>query len=307
MSLLERGTLITEANHAEWLAKKRQGRTIGASEAAMAIGIAPESWSNATPVDLWMRKTGRAMPVATSPEMEWGLLLEPLVLAKYERWSGFKVENRQLAIRHPTVPYLAATLDGTAEDESILVEAKTASAFAHGWGEPGTAEIPEPYLIQVNLGMEVTNLRYAEVPVLFGGQRFEVYRVHRDDELIEAMMPRLAEFQRCVETDTPPTWGRMDAHALAILHPNCVGTIELDAATQHKVLTYESLGETIKAKEEEREALKSEILAAMGDGQIAELSDGRRVKRYLEEISEKVVSYTAKAYTKHYLRILKGR
>jgi len=66
-----------------------------------------------------------------------------------------------------------ATCIGTITDSGRLVEIKTARS-ADGWGEAGTDEVPQEYLIQVQHYLAVTALPVADVAVLFGGQEFRL-------------------------------------------------------------------------------------------------------------------------------------
>ena len=291
---------VTPANHAEWLA----GRKIGASDVAKILGLAP--WKDATPIDTWQEKTGRAKPRKASWRMKVGLAMEPDIIAAYQEETGRTIERQQVVVRSDEYPWLSATLDGITAEPRIL-ECKTTSWGEH-WGEPGTDEVPDHYQVQVQAQMLCAGLSVADVAVAFlDSDRFAIYTVPRNDETIAAMLPVLAEFWECVQTDTPPSWGRLDARALAILHPTCEGEINIPWAVENDVREYESLGETIKAKEERHEALKVAILAAMGTAKTGQLSDGRQLRRYLSEIAEKEIKYTRAAYTSHYFRITKGR
>lgn len=282
-----------------WLAERRH--SIGASDVAAAIGLSP--WK--TPIELWQEKTGRAAPTPSTWRMRAGLLLEPAILDEYETLTGNAIAERQASVTHPDYPWLTATLDGLVNGPRV-VEAKTATSM-EGWGEEGTGDVPDHYFLQVQAQLACAGADAADMPVLFGLDRFRLYTITRAPAVWDAMFEDLDRFWRCVQTDTPPDWGRMDAKALAVLHPECEGTITLDAATQHKVLTYESLGETLRAKEAERETLKGEILAAIGDAQFGELSDGRRVKRFLETVHESTRTVTVSAHVRHYFKITKGK
>lgn len=277
---------------------------LGASDVAAAVGLSP--WKS--PMRLWQEKTGRVKDAPPSFRMRAGSVLEPLVLEAYEERTGRKVVSRQSVERRPDAPWLWATLDGLS-DVARVVEAKTAGTSI-GWGEEGTADVPDHYAVQVQVQMWCADATAADIPVLFNLSDFRVFTVDRDDEAISAILHRAREFWGCVETDTPPHWGKLDAQALAILNPRCEG----DAAwspedaelVARMVDRYERLCEEVKALEEERETGKAIILEALGNASRGELPDGRVVRRHLVNVAERVVSYTAQPYTRHYFTVKNG-
>lgn len=287
----------------EWLAERRN--SLGASEAAAALGVSPYQ----TPIELWQRKLGIMPDQDESEAMRWGSLLEPIILAEYQRRTGRRVVAEQEFLRHPGYPCLTATLDARCED-GRLVEVKTASAWAREWGEESTDEVPEPYLVQVAHQFAVTGAMVADVVVLIGGQRLLTYTVERNEVLVDHVVRRGLEFWGHVEARTPPTWGRLDPRALAVLHPECTGEApwspdDADAAAR-LVEQYEADAEALKLIESRQEHHRGLILASMGDARIGRLPDGRCVKRFLQHVEGRHVSYEAKPYVKHYFRVVKG-
>lgn len=287
----------------EWLARRRE--SLGASEAAAALGVSP--WQ--TPVELWQRKLGLIGEQDESEAMRWGSLLEPVILAEYQRRTGRRVVATQEFLSHPGYPFLTATLDARCDD-GRLVEVKTASAWAKEWGDEGSDEVPETYLVQVAQQLAVTGAKVADVAVLIGGQRLRVFTVERDEILIEYVLMRGQRFWACVESREPPTWGRLDAASLAIRHPECAGdamwSIEDAESVAAMVAQYETDGREAKLIDDRREHCKGLILAAMGSAQFGALPDGRRIKRFRQEVPGRSVAYEAKPYIKHYFSITKG-
>jgi putative phage-type endonuclease len=290
-------------NRAEWLELRRG--VLGASEAAAALGVSPYQ----TPVELWQRKVGLMNDQDESEAMRWGNLLEPVILAEYQHRTGRVVAATQEFRVHPGYPCLAATLDARCED-GRLVEVKTANAWAKEWGDEQTDEVPEPYLIQVAQQMAVTGAAVADVAVLIGGQRLKVYTVERNEGLIGRVVAGGLRFWGCVERREPPTWGRMDAEALAVLHPDCTGEApwspEDAEAVAEFVRQYEVDKGFVKLAEDRLDHLKGQILAAMGDARTGRLPDGRSVRRFRQEVAARQVNYESKAYVKHYFTIVKG-
>jgi putative phage-type endonuclease len=295
--------MITPENKAAWLAERSS--YIGASEVAAVIGASP--WQ--TPVEKWQEKTGRIGTTEGNEAMEWGLLLEPLILAEYERRQGVTVERRQEFSRHPIYPFMGATLDGVTG--SKLVEVKTTSAFAKDFGDEDDDAIPDHYRVQVHAQMAVTGLAQADLVVLIGGQRLKIYPVERHDPLVNLIEDRCSEFWECVQSDTPPTWGKMTPQSLAVINPECEGVAEWDEVTAAVIAEHiekiEQNKETVKRLEEDIESYKSSVLQLLGNARTGYLPDGRRVNRYLERHEAKTVSYVTKPSVRHYFKVGKAK
>lgn len=287
--------MVTEENKADWLAKRKA--TIGASEAATVAGV---GWD--APIDLWQRKLGLAPPVEETEPMRWGKLLEPLIMAEYRHRTG-RNPVEQLYFVSENHGWMTATVDGMCPDGRI-VEVKTASSWAQEWGEEGTDQVPEPYLIQVQHQMAVTGATVADVIVLVGGNRYRSYEVGRNDRLIDALTDREIEFMLCLSRRTPPTWGKRDPAMLAQLFPGCAGTIDLDAQAQMSALHYAALSDEIRRLQADCDQFKVQVLEAMGPHQFGRLPGGQMIKRFRQEMAES--TRTVKAHTRHYWKLIKG-
>lgn len=291
--------IVTPESEAAWLAERKN--SVGSSDSPAILGVSPF----ATPIDVWQRKIGLAPEQDENESMRWGKLLEPLILSEYTRTTGHAVAETQRFVRHPEYPWMTATLDGLTTDGRI-VEVKTTSAWAREWGDEDTDQIPESYLVQVHHQMACTGFGEADIAVLIGGQRYRSYRVERNADLVEMIEAKCAEFWECVRDRTPPTWGRMDARTLAVLYPECEGTIDLDEHTAGQIAYLEELQQEIEARERIAKAAKSDILALLGNAQFGRLPDGRLVKRIIQDVAESVRTVTTKAHKRHYFRVLKG-
>jgi predicted phage-related endonuclease len=103
------------------------------------------------------------------------------------------------------MPWLAGNVDRTVEGQKKILECKTTGAFTLGWGDPGTDEVPESYLLQCLHYMAVWNYRTADLAVLTGGQKFAVYSIPFDRELFDSVANGLRGFWfNNVLADSPP-------------------------------------------------------------------------------------------------------
>jgi putative phage-type endonuclease len=230
---------------------------IGGPSAATILGVNP--WQ--TPLSLWLQLTGRAPPVEVNDAMRSGMRLERAVLD----YAGEVLDTAVLPgpfVRHGTLP-LAGHLDGVTAAGDV-VEAKTARSKS-AWGEPGTGDVPPAYAAQCLHYMGLTGAKTAHLAVLFSGLDFAMYRIERDDTLIEQMRNLCWRWwQDFVLTDTPPP-PQSGADA-ALLFPRDAGKVVIaDDATAEAVAKLRAVRNLAKDLESQQEELESRIKLALGD------------------------------------------
>lgn len=185
-------------DRAQFLADRLTG--LGGSDAAPALGLSP--WK--TPLQLYLEKIGEGEPLEENDAMRFGTLLEPVVRGEYIRRTGRDVVFGQPVIRDAARPFMLANLDGfTQADGPRVVEFKTARTD-HGWGEPGSDDVPQAYLLQVTHYMIVTDAQLADIAVLIGGSDFRVYTVPRKPELCDLVIEGERRFWDAVQRREPP-------------------------------------------------------------------------------------------------------
>ncbi|MCK4153494.1 endonuclease [Ralstonia pseudosolanacearum] len=262
----------------DWLAVRKTG--IGGSDAAAAVGLSPFK----SQTELWLEKTSRDAdipkpdPNDTSEPVFWGTMLEPIVCAAYSKQTGNRVRRLNSVLRHPTVPFMLGNLDREvvgAPDVQIL-ECKTAGLFGARHWQDGP---PEYVVLQVQHQLAVTGKQAADVAVLLCGQRLEVYRIERDDELIARLIQLEAEFWRYVETDTPPPGDGSESadRALRCLYPrDSGGTVDFSDDRQLSATFADLIAvrEQIESLEVAAAKLKQTIQHAMGNASRALFDTG---------------------------------
>jgi predicted phage-related endonuclease len=229
---------------------------IGGSDAAAAVGVSPFR----TPLDLYLEKLGLGDPRETGEAAEWGTILEPVLLRQLAIREGVFVLGRDEftnpviftphgesespflghhnllgMLRHPRHVFMFSHVDAFVLDPSSRqpigwVEGKTAGYWmGKSFGEDGTDQVPEDYLVQVHHTAEIIRaLDYPTpcmMPVLIAGQRWKVYRPEIDPAVTKNLIALEAEFwRRVLEHDPPPaTPDEAGRHALARLYPRDVG------------------------------------------------------------------------------------
>ena len=204
-----------------WLIERQKG--IGGSDAAAACGLSP--WN--TRYGLYLDKT---MPILGDEiereEFMWGHLLEPIIRQRFCDLHDVRILEPSGPIIHPEHDFMRCNPDGlifkddakaSVSNDSLdvpkMVRTKQFAAtlqiknWGHGkdqWGEPGTAEIPEQYMLQVQHEIECCQVEAAYVAILFHGNEYREYFVPRNDELIETLIEVEAEFWDCVVRRQPP-------------------------------------------------------------------------------------------------------
>ena len=261
-----------------WLKERKSG--IGGSDAPAVCGVSP--WKS--PLAVYLDKLDRLPESPPTLQMELGLLLEPAIATLYEQRTGFRLEKTEKPItRHPSIPWAFASLDYRAAIDRRPVEVKTTHERNRGqWGEPGSDEIPDHYLIQVTHEMECAEADVADVPCLFGLSEFAVFTVRRSESLARRVLEIEAEFWDRVQRQEPPepTWGDLQTSKLLnYLNPPDGSEIDLDPEGVNLAELYRSLGKDISDKEKQRDELKARLIHLMGPASIAHLPSGDRLRR----------------------------
>jgi len=233
----------------DWLEARRAG--IGGSDAAAVLGLS--KWK--TPLQVYQEKRGEVGEQEDNESMLWGRALEPVIRQQYAERTGRVVRVPEGIIRHPAHAFMLANLDGVTDDHRLL-EVKTARS-AQEWGEAGTDQIPQAYLIQVQHYISVTALSVADVAVLFGGSDFRLYEVPADNELQQMIIDGEAAFWQRVVEGAPPDpvsfadmqvrYGRSSREARVLASREVVGSIERLRALKIDIDQAETCVETEKA------------------------------------------------------------
>lgn len=169
-------------NSPEWHAERRT--MIGSSDAPAILGQSPY----AGPFDVWRSKVeeprgDEGKGPAEIESMSWGHRLEDAVAKAWADETGHRIRRSNRIIRHAHHPILGASLDREVIGEPWIIEVKLRRS-SKGFGERGTALIPNDIWIQVQHQMMVTGKLFAVVVVLFGGQTLRWYNIERDPEFI---------------------------------------------------------------------------------------------------------------------------
>jgi putative phage-type endonuclease len=270
-------------DRADWLELRRQG--IGGSDAAAICGQDP--WRSR--FEVWAEKTG-VLDAPERPEtgaMRWGRILEDLVADELEASTpGLSLFRVGSMLAHPEHPWMLANIDrgAVAGDELGVVECKTTGAWSAG-GWDGDA-VPVRPLLQGMHYLAVTGLAWVIYAVLIGGQRFEVRKVDRDDELIDHLVALEAEFWDAVTSKVapPPDGSQACTQFLAHLwdvRDGAVVTLE-PAAVEPLLAERAQLIAAQHDLEERQDEVENRMKVLIGDATEALTPDGERLFTWRE-------------------------
>lgn len=238
---------------------------VGGSDCPVAVGVS--RWK--TPYQLYLEKRGELPPVEENEFMRWGNLLEPLVRQEYAERTGRVVHLPGETLRHPEHGFMLCHPDGITDD-GRLYEGKT-TRFADGWGEPGTDEVPDDYLLQVQHNMLVTGaaagitIEVADVAVLIAGSDWRRYEVPADRELQEMIVEEERAFWRRVEAGEPPPMATPEDVRLRYGRASVTGTVKASPAAAEACYTLATLKAHAKELETSCEQQASIIQRELGD------------------------------------------
>ena len=241
----------TEISHEEWLALRQKG--IGGSEAAAVCGFN----RYCSPLEVWLRKTGRKDAEPDNEAMYFGRMLEPLIREEFSKRTGLKVQTCPFMFASKEYPFMIANIDGvvTEKDGSkALLEIKTTNSFTTAKDlEDG---LPVEWYFQIQHYMAVTSLTTAHVGVLIGGNKFLYQSVSRDEETIENIIALESNFwNNFVQKDVPPPADYNSGECLSTLYPESDGSsVILPVESEQLVAEYLK----IKSAEEELKKSKAE-------------------------------------------------
>jgi putative phage-type endonuclease len=165
---------------------------IGGTDISAIVGMNPFK----TPLDVFLDKTGQKEEIPDNENMWWGREMEPVLAKRYEKETGTKLfipKPKTLPYRLQSPEWYLASPDALVAPSLMIptpvsqggVDFKT-SGKPQDWGEPGTDDVPQHYIIQAEWYMGLTGAQWWDIAVLLMGftRKFAIYRINRDDELI---------------------------------------------------------------------------------------------------------------------------
>jgi predicted phage-related endonuclease len=198
----------------------------------------------------------------------FGKLVEPVIAQLYEQETGHRLTTPGFTVsaEHPE---LIGSPDRLCLDERRGVELKTENQFMDEFGEPGSDQVPQHYLVQCAHYMMLTGAQVWDVACLHGGSRFCIYTIHRDLELERMLVDRLVQWwQQHIVATIPPTidGGPAWRKYLHMRYPRNIRPIEDlapgKASMINELAAIHEMQDVLKAQ---RQKLENELKAIIGD------------------------------------------
>lgn len=189
---------------------------IGGSESASALGLS----RYVTRYQLWRYKTklDERPDIGEFEHIKWGHIIEPVLLREFSVRNKACLDSSSITHVHRKHKHMFANVDALIDGKREGVEAKNVGlrAVKH-WGEQGTDDIPDEYLIQTQHYMSVLDYERWHVVALIGGNEYRQYTVERNDKLIAQIEDGICEFWDLVQSKTPPAFE--SAADVLLAHP----------------------------------------------------------------------------------------
>lgn len=252
--------------------RRFRAQHVGASEVSALFGANP--W--VTHFELWHRKAGNiaAPDLSGSERVEWGLRLEPVIIAAAcDRW-GYEAETGADKVSN------GHGLGGHPDTRAIcpkrgpgILEVKCVDwLVVKDWGD----EPPLHYLLQGNTYAGLTASRWFDLIVLVGGNELKRFQYEFRPTLYAEAEKRTAEFWASIAANTPPPADyTKDGDAIAALYPaqtNAVVNLEGDNLAASAAAEYLAAKAMVKDAEARVEAAEAELRDKLGDAAEALLS-----------------------------------
>jgi len=163
---------------------------IGGTDAAAIAGVNPYK----APIDVYKEKRRLVEPKSENSAMTWGLLEEPIIADFYARRHGVELVSPGVMV-HPEHSFVLGSPDRLIAGQEKGLEIKTSSGrMAHKWGEQGSDEIPEMYIVQCAWYMLLTGYESWDVAVKIDSADYREYTISRSSKLEERLFEVCYDF-----------------------------------------------------------------------------------------------------------------
>ena len=220
---------------------------------------------------LWREKCGEVEPEDLSGNLivQLGLVTEELNRRWYEANTGQVIADIQRQIRHPTVRWMGATIDGRLEDSGAVFEAK----FMLPWSFSEEAAAKK-HIAQLQHNMWVIAARSAVLSIITGGGKWVEITIHADPLYQHLLITAERKFWRCVESGEPPT-----LFGLEPPKPRIEAVRIVDMSTSNAWAEFAAVFRSTRDAFLEHEKARTELKALMPEDAREAIGHGLRAKR----------------------------
>lgn len=286
---------------------------IGASECAAACGVSRYD----QPLSIYLQKRGELVKEFdddATTRMRLGLLMEPVILTEYQQRKTMELGSCQVLPGQPMYfsiewPWMSATPDALAMDiegDTWIVECKNSSEHMHDrsgdneskFGVDGTDQVPIEYVFQAQHQMAVLGLSRVEFPVLLGGNRLHVYKVHRDEDLIRTIVEATRDMAERIIAGNPPEPNYAAPDVKRCLRAGIVDgkTVDLPEDAADWWTKYRAASKAEADAKATKTEMMARLLGAVGDAEFAHVG-GTRLKRVVVGPTSYVTTVSRAGYS----------
>ncbi len=268
-------------------AEQREQRRhyLGSSDMGPLLKVSPYKQ---TEVDVYWSKVAEKLPDEETDAMSVGTWLEQPLIEWAAGELGVEVTTdpadlHKVATQGDGAGLFAANNDALILGKDAGIEAKFASGeLAKGYGTAGTDQVPDHVIVQTQHQMYCSDLELVYVALAvpsYNGIDRRLYTVPRDETVIEMMVQfGVNWWDTFVKTKTPPgPSATPPLYVLKALHREKGKVVELGEAGADTVQFFEQYKAEEKEAKSCKDKKKAELIFALGDAEIGELPDGRRV------------------------------
>lgn len=257
-------TKIRRDDKAKWL--ELRAKYIGGADAAAVCGLNEFQ----SPYNLWCEKCGIIPEFSGNLRTETGAYLEDFVAKKFEQETGKKVQRSNFTYFNSDFPWGCADIDRSIVNEEAILECKVVNELSLKHYANG--DYPTRFFCQIQHYLAILNKKVGYLAVLIGtGKDFRWFTIERDDAEIAALMAAEKQFYGYMDTNTPPPIDGSESTKEAIQARRMMEQPEeepepIDLSDKRQMLdTLMELDAAIKQMEEQRDGIKNQIMAFMGD------------------------------------------
>ena len=239
---------------------------IGGSDARIIMGKDEKAL-----LRLWREKRGEEAPADLSNILlvQLGLVTEDLNRRWYELNSGKRVSDIQRQIKHRTIPWMAATLDGLVIETGAVFEAK----FMLPWSF-SEAAAAEKHMAQLQHNMLVAGTRKSVLSIITGGGTWIELSVDADPIYQTILIAAEKAFWQSVRTGKPPALFDCEPP-----RPRIEAVRVVDMTASNSWAEFASLFCETRQAYADHERAKSELKALMPEDAKEASGHGIRAKR----------------------------
>ena len=250
-----------------WLKLRKKG--IGGSDASSILNLNPYRSS----VNVYMEKIDENIEIKSNMKMILGEKLEEFVAKEFCKQTGKKVRNLNGILRNHKYPYAIANLDKVVVSENAFLECVVTNSYLKKeWSQ----EVPIHYQIQSYHYMAVTGASHCYVCALIGNEEIKIYKLDRDQELIDYIMEKEEEFWKkyILGDDIPLPDGSEDYSKFLKNRYKNIEKKPLNLFIEsNKLSKLDTLNDMLKEIKLEKSKIEQEIQQEMKDHEVAFIGD----------------------------------